>query len=47
MRDRLGVSERLNMGHYSRVTQAIRRMKQRPGKKLTAMNQKLNRLAVK
>jgi len=39
------VSERLKMGHYTRVTQAISRMRRRPGRKLKQMQRKLAGLA--
>jgi hypothetical protein len=35
------VSERLEMGHYTRVTQAISRMSRRPGRKLEKTKRKL------
>ena len=35
------VGERLGMGHYTRVTQAIRRMSRRPGTKLERMKRQL------
>ena len=35
------VSERLGMGHYTRVTQAVSRMRRRPGRQLRAMAAKL------
>ena len=35
------VSERLHMGHYSRVTQAVSRMRRRPGRKLEQLRRKL------
>ena len=35
------VAERLGMGHYTRVTQAISRMSRRPGRKLEKMKRKL------
>jgi putative transposase len=38
------VSERLVMGHYTRVTQAIRRTERRPGWKLSQIKRKLERL---
>jgi len=38
------VSERLGMGHYTRVTQAISRMKRRPGRKHEQFGRKLRRL---
>jgi hypothetical protein len=38
------VSERLGMGHYSRVTQAINRAGRRPGWKLNRIKRKLARL---
>jgi len=38
------VSERLKMGHYSRVTQAIRRAECRPGRKINQIKHKLARL---
>ena len=38
------VSERLGMGHYSRVTQAIHRAGRRPGGKLNRIKRKLARL---
>ncbi len=38
------VSERLGMGHYSRVTQAIRRAERRPGRKIKQIKHKLERL---
>ena len=38
------VSERLAMGHYTRVTQAISRMKRRPGRKHEQLRRKLRRL---
>ena len=37
------VSERLEMGHYSRVTQAVSRMGRRPGAKLEKLRRKLIR----
>jgi putative transposase len=41
------VSERLRMGHYTRVTQALSRMRRRPGRKLEGMRRKLNALEPK
>jgi putative transposase len=38
------VSGRLGMGHYTRVTQAVSRMRRRPGRKLRQMRRKLARL---
>jgi REP element-mobilizing transposase RayT len=38
------VSERLRMGHYTRVTQAIRRAECRPGRKINQIKRKLERL---
>lgn len=38
------VSERLGMGHYTRVTQAIRRTECRPGRKIKQIKRKLERL---
>ena len=38
------VSERLGMGHYTRVTQAIRRAECKPGRKVRPMKHKLERL---
>ena len=38
------VSERLAMGHYTRVTQAIRRMKHQPGRKLQQIRRTLEAL---
>jgi hypothetical protein len=38
------VSERLGMGHYSRVTQAIRRAERQPGRKIKQIKRKLERL---
>ena len=38
------VSERLGMGHYTRVTQAISRIKRRPGRKHELFRRKLDRL---
>ena len=35
------VSERLGMGHYNRVTQAIRRMSRHPARKLAELERKL------
>jgi hypothetical protein len=35
------VSERLGMGHYSRVTQAVSRMRRRPGRNLQKLQRKL------
>jgi hypothetical protein len=35
------VSERLGMGHYTRVTQAIRQMSRRPGRKLEKIKRQL------
>ena len=35
------VSERLEMGHYTRVTQAISRMSRRPGPKLEKIKRQL------
>jgi REP element-mobilizing transposase RayT len=37
------VSERLGMGHYSRVTQAVSRMRRRPGRKLVKLRCQLAR----
>jgi len=37
------VSERLSMGHYTRVTQAISRAERRPGRKLNQIKRKLVR----
>ena len=39
------VSQRLGMGHYTRVTQAISRMNRRPGKNLEKLGRKLSALA--
>ena len=39
------VSERLGMGHYTRVTQAISRMNRRPGGNLEQLGRKLSALA--
>ena len=41
------VSERLGMGHYTRVTQAISRMNRRPGRGLRVLQRKLERLPAK
>ena len=38
------VSERLGMGHYTRVTQAIRRVDAEPGRKIKQIKRKLERL---
>jgi REP element-mobilizing transposase RayT len=38
------VSERLGMGHYTRVTQAIRRTEYQPGRKIKQIKRKLERL---
>jgi len=38
------VSERLAMGHYTRVTQAVSRMQRRPGRELQRLRRKLERL---
>jgi REP element-mobilizing transposase RayT len=38
------VSERLGMGHYTRVTQAIRRAERQPGRKINQIKRKLARL---
>jgi REP element-mobilizing transposase RayT len=38
------VSERLGMGHYTRVTQAIRRVERRPGRKIKQIQRKLEHL---
>jgi hypothetical protein len=38
------VSERLSMGHYTRVTQAVSRAERRPGRKLNQIKRKLLRL---
>ena len=38
------VSERLGMGHYTRVTQAIRRVERQPGRKVNQIKRKLERL---
>ena len=35
------VSGRLDMGHYSRVTQAVSRMRRRPGRKLEKLRREL------
>ena len=35
------VSGRLDMGHYSRVTQAVSRMRRRPGRKLEKLRRRL------
>jgi hypothetical protein len=35
------VSQRLGMGHYSRVSQAVSRMRRRPGRKLEKLKAKL------
>ena len=35
------VSDRLRMGHYTRVTQALSRMRRRPGRKLKQLQIKL------
>ena len=37
------VSERLQMGHYTRVTQAVSRMNRKPGRKLKALQERLLR----
>ena len=39
------VSERLEMGHYTRVTQAISRLNRRPGRKLEKLKRTLMRIA--
>lgn len=39
----LWVTERLSMGHYTRVTQAVSRMNRKPGKRLTAFRDRLLR----
>ena len=38
------VSERLGMGHYTRVTKAVSRMRSRPGRKLARLQRKLLRM---
>jgi len=38
------VSQRLGMGHYTRVTQAISRMNRRPARKLEGIKRKLLKL---
>jgi len=38
------VAERLRMGHYTRVTQAVSRMNRRPGRKLKPLRNKLEAL---
>ena len=38
------VSDRLCMGHYTRVTQAVSRAERRPGRKLNQIKRKLLRL---
>src|SRR2546422_3065345 len=38
------VAERLRMGHYTRVTQAVSRMNRRPGPKLKPLRNKLEAL---
>jgi len=40
------VSERLGMGHYTRVTQAISRMRRKPGRKLEGMKRQLLKCAL-
>ena len=40
------VSERLGMGHYSRVSQAVNRMRRRPGRKLEKLRRRLARATV-
>jgi hypothetical protein len=35
------VSQRVGMGHYSRVSQAVSRMRRRPGAKLETLRRKL------
>ena len=40
----LWVTERLHMGHYTRVTQAISRMKREPGRKLKPLRDRLLKL---
>jgi REP element-mobilizing transposase RayT len=41
------VGERLGMGHYTRVTQAVGRMRRKPARKLAALARKLSALAEK
>ena len=38
------VSERLAMGHYTRVMQAVTRMNRQPGRRLQGLQRKLERL---
>ena len=38
------VGERLGMGHYTRVTQAVSRMQRKPGRKPAALGRKLSAL---
>jgi hypothetical protein len=37
------VSERLGMGHYSRVTQAVSRMRRKPRRKLGQLRRQLEK----
>ena len=39
------VAERLGMGHYTRVTQAVSRLKHRPGRRLRQMKNRLEKPA--
>ena len=39
------VAERLGMGHYTRVTQAVSRLKHRPGRRLRQMKCRLEKPA--
>jgi hypothetical protein len=39
------VAERLGMGHYTRVTQAVSRLKHRPGRRLRQMKSRLEKPA--
>ena len=41
------VSERLGMGHYTRVTQAVSRMERKPGRRLKQIRAKLEQLEKK
>jgi hypothetical protein len=40
------VAERLHMGHYTSVTQAVSRMNRRPGRKLKPIRERLTKLEI-
>jgi hypothetical protein len=40
------VAERLHMGHYTSVTQAVSRMNRRPGRQLKPLRERLTKLEI-